>query len=170
MDVVTNEFSPLRLTPIGVIETPFDDPKGMPIQPSGALEVLGRVVVEPSYTEGLDDLEDFSHLILIYHFHRSEGYRLKVTPFMDTAVRGLFATRAPRRPNPIGLSVVRLLSRSANILEVQGIDVLNGTPLLDIKPFVPAFDAPAAERTGWLEINSHKARALRSDDRFQEQD
>jgi len=122
--------------------------------------------VDPQYTEGLDDLEGFSHLILIYHFHRSEGYRLKVTPFMDTVERGLFATRAPRRPNPVGLSVVRLLARSANILDVKGIDVLSGTPLLDIKPFVPAFDAPVTERTGWLEVNSHKARALRSDDRF----
>lgn len=165
-----SEADPLILRPIGHIETPFHDPKGMPIQPSGAVEVRGRVIVDSLYSEGLDDLEDFSHLILIYHFHRSEGYRLKVTPFMDTAERGLFATRAPRRPNPIGLSVVRLLSRRGRILEVQGIDVLDGTPLLDIKPFVPAFDAPAAERTGWLESNSHKARALRSDDRFQAQD
>jgi len=162
----TKSIEPLTLRPIGTIETPFNDSKGMPIQPTGAVDVVGRVIVDPAYVEGLDDLEDFSHLILIYHFHRSDGYRLKVTPFMDTAVRGLFATRAPRRPNPIGLSVVRLLSRRGHILHVQGIDVLNGTPLLDIKPFVPAFDAPAAERTGWLEVNSHKATALRSDDRF----
>jgi tRNA-Thr(GGU) m(6)t(6)A37 methyltransferase TsaA len=161
---------PLILTPIGAIETPFDDPKGMPIQPSGAAEIVGRVIIVPELSEALDDLEEFSHLILIYHFHRSEGYRLKVTPFMDTVERGLFSTRAPRRPNPVGLSVVRLLARTANILDVRGIDVLNGTPLLDIKPFVPAFDAPAAERTGWLEVNSHKARALRSDDRFQSED
>jgi tRNA-Thr(GGU) m(6)t(6)A37 methyltransferase TsaA len=142
----------------------------MPIQPSGAAEIVGRVIIVPELSEALDDLEEFSHLILIYHFHRSEGYRLKVTPFMDTVERGLFSTRAPRRPNPVGLSVVRLLARTANILDVRGIDVLNGTPLLDIKPFVPAFDAPAAERTGWLEVNSHKARALRSDDRFQSED
>jgi tRNA-Thr(GGU) m(6)t(6)A37 methyltransferase TsaA len=156
--------------PIGTIETPFDDPAGMPIQPTGAAEVIGRVVVDAALTEALDDLEGFSHLILIYHFHRSSGFALKVKPFMDTEVRGLFATRAPRRPNPVGLSVVRLLSRSTNILEVQGIDVLNGTPLLDIKPFVPDFDAPPAERTGWLAATSEKARSLRADDRFKTED
>jgi tRNA-Thr(GGU) m(6)t(6)A37 methyltransferase TsaA len=164
----TNESIYLR--PIGIIQTPFDDPAGMPIQPSGAADVVGRVVVDAALTEALDDLEGFSHIILVYHFHRSRGFALKVKPFMDTEVRGLFATRAPRRPNPIGLSVVRLLSRSANILEVQGIDVLNGTPLFDIKPFVPDFDAPQAERTGWLAAASQKARALRADDRFKAED
>ncbi len=157
---------PLSFRPIGTIQTPFGDPAGMPIQPSGAVEVIGRVVVRPELSEALDDLDEFSHLILIYHFHRSKGYRLKVTPFMDTVERGLFSTRAPRRPNPIGLSVVRLLKREGNVLHVQGIDVVDGTPLLDIKPFVPAFDAPVVERTGWMEAQSQKARTLRSDHRF----
>ena len=154
------------LRPIGTIETPFEDPAGMPIQPTGAADVVGRVVVDPELAGGLDDLAGFSHIILVYHFHRSSGFALKVTPFMDTCARGLFSTRAPRRPNPVGLSVVRLIERKHNVLRVQGIDVLNGTPLLDIKPFVPAFDAPAVERTGWLEEHSAKARTLRSDSRF----
>ena len=157
---------PIILRPIGTIESPFQDPAGMPIQPTGAAEVLGRVVVYPALAEGLDDLDGFSHIILVYHFHRSSGFALRVTPFMDTTARGLFATRAPRRPNPLGLSVVRLLKREGNVLHVKGIDVLNGTPLLDIKPFVPDFDAPAAERTGWLEKQSQKAKTLRSDRRF----
>ena len=164
--VAVKEAVSLILRPIGTIETPFDDPKGMPIQPSGAVDIVGRVIVDPQYAEGLDDLEEFSHLILIYHFHRSEGYRLKVTPFMDTVERGLFSTRAPRRPNPVGLLVVRLLARTANILDIRGIDVLNGTPLLDIKPFVPVFDAPTAVRTGWLAAAQERAAERRSDGRF----
>ena len=164
------EPQPLRLNPIGTIETPFDDPAGMPIQPTGAADVIGRVVLSPDLAEGLDDLDGFSHIILLYHFHRSRGFQLKVQPFMDAVARGLFATRAPRRPNPLGLSVVRLLERCGPVLRVQGIDVLNGTPLLDIKPFVPQFDAPQAERTGWLATAAAKARTLRSDGRFTNKD
>jgi len=162
------ETDPILLHPIGIIETPFDDPAGMPIQPTGAAEVEGRVVLDAELTAGLDDLDGFSHVILIYHFHRSRGFELKVRPFMDKVARGLFATRAPRRPNPVGLSVVRLLAREGNVLRVRGIDVLDGTPLIDVKPFVPKFDAPAVERTGWLANAADKASTLRSDHRFTE--
>ncbi|MFW6324167.1 MAG: tRNA (N6-threonylcarbamoyladenosine(37)-N6)-methyltransferase TrmO [Desulfovibrionales bacterium] len=152
--------------PIGTIHTPFKDREGMPIQPSGAKDVNGEVRIYEEFQDGLSDLEGFSHIILIYHFHQSSGFSLKVTPFMDTIPRGLFATRAPRRPNPIGISVVQLESIDNGILRVKGADILDGTPLLDIKPFVSKFDAPSADRFGWLEENSRKAEFMRSDGRF----
>jgi tRNA-Thr(GGU) m(6)t(6)A37 methyltransferase TsaA len=136
--------------PIGVIYSPFSDKAQTPIQPVRS-QALGQVVVEPQYTDGLQDLEGFSHIILLYVFHHSEGYTLKVKPFLDDQWRGLFATRYPYRPNPIGLSVVRLLARKDNILDIEGVDMLNGTPLLDIKPYVPEFDET---RTGWYETRS----------------
>jgi tRNA-Thr(GGU) m(6)t(6)A37 methyltransferase TsaA len=118
---------------IGVIRTPFTETKGMPIQPAFS-NARGQVEVLPEYADGLRDLEDFSHVILLYALHRSNGHALQVKPFLDDVARGLFATRHPRRPNPIGLSTVRLLSRRDNVLEVERIDVLDETPLLDIKP------------------------------------
>ena len=138
------------MKPIGVIRTPFTEPKGMPVQPAFS-QAAGRVEVLPEYAEGLQDLEAFSHVILIYALHRTEGYALRVKPFLDDVARGLFATRYPCRPNPIGLSTVRLLSRQDNRLEVEGIDVLDGTPLLDIKPYVPKFDSKADARAGWYD-------------------
>jgi tRNA-Thr(GGU) m(6)t(6)A37 methyltransferase TsaA len=138
------------MVPIGVIHSPFTEPKGMPIQPTFS-RALGRVEVLPEYAEGLQDLEAFSHVILIYALHRSEGYSLRVKPFLDDVARGLFATRYPCRPNPIGLSTVRLLSRRHNVLEVEGIDVLDGTPLLDIKPYVPEFDSKVDAHAGWYD-------------------
>ena len=136
------------MRPIGVIRTPFIEPKGMPIQPAFS-RALGQVEVFAEYAEGLQDLEAFSHVILIYALHRAEGYALRVKPYLDDVARGLFATRYPYRPNPIGLSTVRLLSRRDDVLEVEGIDVLDGTPLLDIKPYVPDFDGKADARAGW---------------------
>ncbi|MBC8438945.1 MAG: tRNA (N6-threonylcarbamoyladenosine(37)-N6)-methyltransferase TrmO [Deltaproteobacteria bacterium] len=157
------EFS---ITPIGTIHTPFDDLEGMPIQPSGAAQVQGTIVMDKEYEQGLNDLEGFSHIILLYHFHRSKGYNLMVKPFLDDHKRGLFSTRAPRRPNPIGLSIVRLIKRDGNKLNIEGIDVLNGTPLIDIKPYVPGFDTKEVTSIGWLEKNHEKAISLKSDDRF----
>lgn len=153
--------------PIGVIRTPFAEPAGMPIQPPGATGVLGVVEVEPAYEEGLRDLEGFSHIILLYHFHRGEGFSLCVAPFLDSTRRGLFSTRAPRRPNAIGLSVVRLHAVEGRALRVEGVDMLDGTPLLDIKPYVPRFDCPEGDvRAGWLEPTGDSVRERRSDDRF----
>lgn len=159
-------MSDFNFHPIGTIHTPFKNRQGMPIQPTGARDILGTIQIRKEYAAGLKDIEGFSHIILLYAFHESQGFDLEVTPFMDTATRGLFSTRAPRRPNPIGLSVVRLLKHQETVLEIQGIDVLDGTPLLDIKPYVPAFDGPAAEAIGWLEKNAGKADHLRSDARF----
>ncbi|MDD2220236.1 MAG: tRNA (N6-threonylcarbamoyladenosine(37)-N6)-methyltransferase TrmO [Desulfoplanes sp.] len=151
---------------IGTIHTPFKNRKGMPIQPAGAKNICGTIEILEKYAAGLKDLGGFSHIILLYAFHKSQGFDLEVTPFMDTVTHGLFSTRAPRRPNPLGMSVVRLLEHKGAKLIIQGIDVLDGTPLLDIKPYVPAFDGPAADALGWLEKNAAKADNLRSDARF----
>ncbi len=153
--------------PIGVIKTPFTTREGMPIQPTGAVGIKGRVELDPALVEGLADLDGFSHVVLLYHFDRSEGYELTVVPFMDDTPRGLFATRAPRRPNPIGMSIVALERVEGSVLHVDGVDILDGTPLLDIKPYVPAFDPPAGEcRTGWLEARRDAVKRKRSDERF----
>lgn len=154
------------ISPIGYIHTPFEDLKGMPIQPSGAADVIGTIVIDKDYEQGLSDLEGFSHIILLYHFHQSKGYDLMVKPFLDDRKRGLFSTRAPRRPNPVGLSIVRLIKREGNRLTIKGIDVLNGTPLIDIKPYVPGFDTKEVTAVGWLENKQENAVSLKSDGRF----
>lgn len=154
------------MNPIGVIRTPFETLEGMPIQPVGAGQVEGQVVLDPQYADGLADIDGFSHIILIYVFHRAKGFQLKVKPFLENHMRGLFATRAPRRPNPIGLSVVKLLRRKENILQVENIDVVDGTPLLDLKPYVPEFDSPQVTAIGWLDGKVENSRSMRSDKRF----
>lgn len=159
-------MTPIVLHPIGTIRSPHQKLEEMPIQPGGAKKATGTVVVDEDYAEGLEDLDGFSHIILIYQFHQSKGFELRVKPFLDNRLRGLFSTRAPRRPNPIGLSVVSLQKREGNCLHVVGIDVLDGTPLIDIKPFVPAFDAPEATAVGWLEGKEGLEKKIRSDDRF----
>jgi len=156
----------IEFTPIGTIRSPFTEPEDMPIQPAGAEGVQGTVELFEEFRPGLADLDGFSHIILLYCFHRSRGFRLKVVPFLDSVERGLFATRAPRRPNPIGLSIVRLDSIESGVLHIRNIDVLDNTPLLDIKPYVPEFDVRGNVRTGWLEKISQKAASQKSDDRF----
>ena len=137
--------------PIGLIHSPFTRQDQTPIQPYRSTAV-GQVELAPEFEAGLQDLEGFSHLILLYHFHQAQpGYELTVTPFLDDRPKGLFATRYPRRPNSIGLSVVRLVRREGRVLHVEGIDVLDGTPLLDVKPYVPKFDAVPEATLGWLE-------------------
>jgi len=140
----------VEVTLIGIIRTPFKSKRDTPIQPFRS-KATGRIEVFKKYIDGLSDIEGFSHLILIYKFHKSRGYCLKVKPFLDDHLRGLFATRYPRRPNQIGLTIVELLKRQNNILFVKGIDVLDGTPLLDIKPYVPDFGPKETIRIGWLE-------------------
>ncbi len=137
--------------PIGLVRSPFTSKEQTPIQSSRS-RAPGRVEMLPGFEEGLRDLDGFSHIILLYLFHHAEpGYELHVTPFLDDKPKGLFATRYPRRPNPIGLSVVRLRRVEGGVLHVDGIDVLDGTPVLDIKPYVPAFDAFPEASLGWLE-------------------
>ncbi len=157
----------LCFSPIGVIRTPFARPEGMPVQPGGARDVPGRVELLPGLAPALADLDGFSHIYLIYVFHASRGFSVSVVPYMDDTPRGLFATRAPRRPNPIGLSVVEVASVEGNVVNVRGVDVLDGTPLLDIKPYAPAFDAPpGAVRSGWMEGRAASVTETRADDRF----
>ena len=156
----------IELQPIGVIHTPFMEPQGTPIQPAGAAGVKGTVDVFEQFHDGLKDLDGFSHIILLYQFHRSRGFNLHVVPFMDTQARGLFATRAPRRPNPLGLSVVRLRGIKEGTIEVENVDMLDGTPLVDIKPYVPEFDAQTEYRTGWLEVVKKTVSNRKADDRF----
>jgi tRNA-Thr(GGU) m(6)t(6)A37 methyltransferase TsaA len=155
----------IEYTPIGVVHSPFTSTEGMPIQPSRAKGIRGTVEVFPQFAAGLDDLAGFSHVVLLYHFHESKHYTLKLVPFLDTEPRGVFATRAPARPNPIGLSVVHLLEVRESTLFVENLDLLDGTPLLDIKPYVREFDEATEARFGWLE--AARLRDVVSDDRFQ---
>ena len=157
---------PVCYTPIGVIHTPWTDIAGMPIQPIGARGVRGTVVVFDRYAEGLQDIGGFSRLILIYAFHRSTSYDLVTKPFLDIVPRGIFATRSPKRPNAIGFSCVELTEVNGNTLSVGDIDILDGTPLLDIKPYVPAFDSYPGAACGWLEKVAGDAESYRSDERF----
>jgi len=140
----------MRLEQIGTIRTPFAGPVGTPIQPAFAEEAPGTVEVFAPFTAGLADLEGFERIWLIYWFHKAGPVQLRVRPFMDEGERGLFATRAPCRPNPIGISCVRLLAIEHNILRVADVDMLDGTPLLDIKPYAPCFDCFGVQRIGWL--------------------
>ena len=137
----------IEFHPIGVIHTSFTKLEGMPIQPACAVDVKGTVEVFKDFRSGLKDLDGFSHIILLYYFHHSHSFNLHVVPFMDSVPRGLFATRAPRRPNPIGLSVVQLDKIEDGILHIRNVDILDGTPLLDIKPYVPEFDVRVEART-----------------------
>jgi tRNA-Thr(GGU) m(6)t(6)A37 methyltransferase TsaA len=152
---------------IGVIRTPFESPEGMPIQPAGADTVEGTVEVTESYADGLQDLSGFSHCILLYHFHAAaDTAPLQVEPFLDAEQRGIFATRAPQRPNQIGLSVVEVDSITGPEVTVRGIDVVDGTPLLDIKPFVPDFDVPDDVDIGWLNASKSTIESKQADKRF----
>jgi len=154
------------LRPIGIIHSPFKDIQGMPIQPTAARGIPGTIKMEPEYVDGLKDIEGFSHIVLVYYFHLSEGYSLKVKPFMDDHLRGVFATRAPKRPNPIGISVVRLVRVEGRTLQIEDVDVVDGTPLLDIKPYAPELDSPKAERIGWLSGKVNKIHKMKADERF----
>jgi len=152
---------------IGTLHTPFKDEAEMPLQPTSRSSRPGVAVIDPAYVQGLKDLAGFSHLFLLYHFHRVSSIQLRVVPFLDQVERGVFATRAPTRPNPIGLSVVRLERVEGNKLHLLDVDMLDGTPLLDIKPFVPAFDARENVRAGWLSKNGDDVATTQSDRRFQ---
>lgn len=161
-------MNPVEYHPIGIIRTPFKTPEGTPIQPPGGREESAVVEIFLEYIEGLRDLDGFSHLILLYHCHLAGPARLTVKPFLDDADHGLFATRAPARPNAIGLSVVRLVRVEGGSLFIREVDIVDGSPLLDIKPYVPKFDSRVAERTGWIENQAHRTEQARDDGRFSE--
>ncbi|MDO9086393.1 MAG: tRNA (N6-threonylcarbamoyladenosine(37)-N6)-methyltransferase TrmO [Anaerolineaceae bacterium] len=151
---------------IGSIHTSYEVASGTPIQPNAAQNSIGTIIIDPALKDGLKDLEGFSHIILLYVFDRITQPRLTVKPFMDDQDRGVFATRAPARPNPIGISVVRLLKIEGNQITFAGVDMLNNTPLLDIKPYVPQFEPQTVERIGWLEQRAERLQESRDDGRF----
>ncbi|MFN2364291.1 MAG: tRNA (N6-threonylcarbamoyladenosine(37)-N6)-methyltransferase TrmO [Halarsenatibacteraceae bacterium] len=156
----------ITFKPIGRIRSQFKKPEGTPIQPPGAEGIEGKIELLPEFEEGLKDLERFSHLILLYHCHLAGACSLRNKPFMEDKEHGVFAIRAPSRPNSIGLSVVRLDKIAGNILYIKDVDIVDGTPLLDIKPYVPEFDSRENVRIGWLEENVGKMHDKKDDGRF----
>jgi len=159
--------STISFKPIGIIRTPFKLISDMPIQPSGANGITGKIEINKLFIPGLADLEGFSHIILIYYFHLVKTHQLSVVPFMDNKSHGIFATRAPTRPNPIGISIVELKKVDGNLLYIEGVDMIDGTPLLDIKPFFAKYDNRPDAISGWLEGKSiNEITKIKSDDRF----
>jgi tRNA-Thr(GGU) m(6)t(6)A37 methyltransferase TsaA len=156
----------VRYNPIGIIHSPLKTPSNAPLQPVCARHTEGTVEVFPRYASGLKGLNGFSHLILIYHLHLARRTSLTVKPFLDNMEHGVFATRAPVRPNPIGISVVRLRKIRGATIWVQDLDVLDATPLLDIKPYVPQFDIRRAKRIGWYKRSIHRLNRTVADERF----
>jgi tRNA-Thr(GGU) m(6)t(6)A37 methyltransferase TsaA len=149
------------LRPIGVIRSPHTVPEDTPIQPVFAEGVRGRVELEPEFEEGLKDIEGFSHIYLIFSFDRAGEPRLSVTPYLGDEERGVFATRSPRRPNGLGISLVRLVGREGTVLHIEDVDVLDGTPLLDIKPYIGRYDSREDARSGWQDaVDDETARRL----------
>jgi tRNA-Thr(GGU) m(6)t(6)A37 methyltransferase TsaA len=156
----------ITFEPIGIIRTPFKTKEGMPIQSKGATGIKGQIELKEEFVPGLTDLDGFSHIIIIYYFHKSKGFALVTTPFLDSKKHGVFATRAPKRPNSIGISVVRLLKIEKNIIFIENADMLDETPLLDIKPYIPEFDIHKTEKNGWIENKKGKLDKTKSDKRF----
>jgi tRNA-Thr(GGU) m(6)t(6)A37 methyltransferase TsaA len=159
-------MEPVTFTPVGVVHSTHKELYGMPVQPPSAAGIAGEIEIFPEFAEGLLDIEGFSRIMVFYHLHRSAGPLLSAIPFLDTVPHGVFASRIPRRPNPLGFSVVRLLSRDRNILKIADVDILDGTPVLDIKPYVPEFDSYPNESSGWFAGKLDDMSSKRSDDRF----
>jgi tRNA-Thr(GGU) m(6)t(6)A37 methyltransferase TsaA len=159
--------STISLNVLGTIKTPWKTPENMPIQPTGAKGFKGTVELYPEYVEGLEDIEGFSHIILIYQLHLVSKPQLKVVPFMDTKPKGIFATRSPKRPNKIGISIVEIEKVEGNIIHVLDVDMITNSPLLDIKPFFEDFDNRVGTKKGWLtnKTNLNKTN-FKSDSRF----
>ncbi len=163
---MANYLNTLTYKPIGIVHSPFKEPKNVPIQATASKGIIGSLEIFPEYIEGLKDLEGFSHIILLYHFHMTKGCPLVVKPFLDDTLHGIFATRSPARPNPVGISIVQLTRIENNTLYVQDIDIINGTPLLDIKPFVPKFDCRKTSKIGWFKGKINKLATTKDDGRF----
>ena len=138
----------------------------MPIQPKGASGIKGYLLINEKFIDGLQGLEGFSHIYLLYSFHKATRTELLVTPFMDNQTRGVFATRSPLRPNHIGISIVKLEKIKGNKIIIEDIDILDGTPLLDIKPYIEKFDAVKESVSGWMKASHTEIQKRRSDDRF----
>jgi tRNA (adenine37-N6)-methyltransferase len=151
---------------IGIIHSTFKEPKNVPIQAVVSKGTKGTIEVNSEYTKGLVDLEGFSHIILLYHFNLVKGYSLMVKPFLDQNSHGVFATRAPSRPNPIGLSIVRLKKIQNNILHIEDLDIVDNTPLIDIKPYIPQIDNRKTRKIGWFSKKLSNLPTTKDDGRF----
>lgn len=158
----------ISYNPIGIIHSPFHTIEDMPIQPAGAFGVRGYIDINEEYRAGLSDLDGFSHIYILYHFHLVESFKLKTIPFLDDHERGIFATRSPKRPNPVGLSVVKLIEIDQFVLHIENVDIIDGTPLLDIKPYVGEMEVVGEHRIGWLTGHEDRIRSIRSDERFKD--
>ena len=159
----------INLKQIATIRSPFCSLKNMPVQPKGAKDVIATIEFKKEFQDGLKDLDGFSHIYLIYYFHKIKEHKLEVVPFNDltNTPRGVFSTRTPMHPNSIGLSVVELVSVKDNIVTIKGVDILDGTPLLDIKPYIENFDKIDKEtKSGWMKSSSDDVGIIRSDSRF----
>ncbi len=156
----------ITMMPIGIIKTRFETKANIPIQPTSGIGEQGNIEIFDEYLPALEGLDSFSHIILLYYFHKADNLKLKARPFMDETERGIFSIRAPIRPNKIGMSIVRLIKIEKNVLLVEDIDILNNTPLLDIKPYVPEFDIKADANSGWISKSQNEINAFKSDDRF----
>ncbi|MDD4330375.1 MAG: tRNA (N6-threonylcarbamoyladenosine(37)-N6)-methyltransferase TrmO [Aliarcobacter sp.] len=159
----------INLESIGTILTEFTQANNMPVQPCGGENSIAKIVIKNEYVEGLKDLDGFSHIYLIYYFHKTKEDKLEVIPFNDktNSKRGVFSTRTPVHPNKIGLSLVKLESIKDNIIEIRGVDILNETPLLDIKPYIPNFDFVNGEiKSGWMKSSLDEVKEKKSDNRF----
>jgi tRNA (adenine37-N6)-methyltransferase len=155
----------ITYTSIGTIHSPHANVENVPIQPAAAKGIKAYITLNPEYKDGLKDLEGFSHLILLYHFHLVKGFDLEVVPFMDDKAHGIFATRSPKRPNSIGISIVELNSIQDTIIHIENVDIVDGTPLIDIKPFFP-YDNQANAKFGWLDTKNIAIENFKSDKRF----
>lgn len=156
----------IKYKPIGIVHSSFKKPIGVPIQSAVSKNTKGTIEIFKEYSKGLEGIERFSYIILLCHLHFCKKYSLKVVPYMDKETRGVFATRAPCRPNSIGISIVHLVKVEKNIIYIEDIDIVDGTPLLDIKPYVPQFDIRKTDRIGWLKENIHKLPKAKDDGRF----
>jgi len=157
----------ITFQPIGIVHSEYIEPEGTPIQSGLNPDNKAIIIIENQFLEGLKDLEDFSHISVLYYFHKIKSpFKLQVKPFMDELKRGVFATRAPNRPNKIGISCVELYKIEGNNLHIQNHDLLNGTPILDIKPFIAEFSPVNVSKTGWLKQNKNKIKDSRDDGRF----
>lgn len=161
-----NSSETISFKAVGVIESRFEQQAGTPIQGRMAPEETARIRVFDEFVTGLKDIEGFSHIYVFFKFDRASGGQLLVKPYLDTVEHGVFATRSPLRPNPLGMTVVRLDRVEGNCLHISGVDMLNGSPVIDIKPYIPQFDQHNPEKIGWYEASDQKSSLVLADDRF----
>ena len=155
-----------KIEPIGIIHSPYINLEDMPIQPKSAPDVEGYILIDDKYIDGLKDLDGFSHIYILFSFHKASRTELIVKPFMDENLRGVFSTRSPLRPNHIGISIVEIVRIKGNKVTIKGVDTLDGTPLLDIKPYIRKFDSVNDSRSGWQTEKPDDISGIRSDKRF----